>query len=478
MLVLGAALYAVTAITNLGIVAIDDYASLMRYFLPAQDHSISGIAHATGFRSPVPVVAHFALARLALALGFVHPLSQLRFNLLVLGLLAFGLMAWAGHRLFAGYEDADRRRHRTTFALLLGFYFLAPVVFTRPMIESLAAPWVLVAAAATAQYLREGERRWLVAGVVAVTIAATMRPQAGVVVLALPVVIAMRRRWADLAVFGAAALAGFMATGLIDLALVGGFHQSLRAYVRYNVSTSSTFGVAPWYRFILLFLGLSLPPVFLARYQGLDWRARYQPLLPVVLMFGLFVAAHSAVPHKEERFAIPALPLFLVLLTPLAVHLLTTPGQRWRVALFALLNGVGLVVVVNSPPQQNVLRLAAWLDQRPGLGTVVIAQPNILLPRAFVRHAVLWRTGPEAADSVLGRPMDCATVIVSLAESGFARRLAESPAHRQIARFTPGVLEAAVVWLNPRHNARRGPIVVFAVEGCSDREWKRGTTRG
>ena len=466
VLALGAALYAVTALTNQGIVAIDDYATVTRRFLPAQDHTVSGIISAAKFRSPLPVLEHFALARVALSLGQVHPLSQLRFDLLVLGLLAFGLMAWAGHTLFAGYAEPDRRQHRMVFALLLGFYFLAPVAFTRPMIESLAAPWVLVAAAAGSVYFREGGRGWLAAAVVAITIAAMMRPQTGVVFLALPMLIVMRRRWMDLLVLCVAAAVCFVAAGLVDLALVGGFHQSLRAYGQFNLLNSSSFGVEPWYLYLLLLLGLSLPPVFLARYRGLDWEGRYRPLCPALFMFGVFLLAHSVVPHKEERFAIPLLPLFLVLLTPLAVYMLAAAGQRWRVILFAVVNGIALVLLVSSPIQRTVLGVAEWLDHHTGIGFVVLAQNEVLMPWAFIAHPVARRVGLTESDLSGEVAADCSRVVVSLADSEAADRVRASGRFRPVARFSPGPLEAAVVWLNPRHNARRGPIVVFAPAGC------------
>ena len=468
LLGLGAALYAVTALTNQGIVAIDDYAFITRRFLPAQAHTVTSIVSAAGFRSPLPLVAHYGLARLALWLGLDHPLDQLRFNLFALGLLGFGLMALAGHTLFAGYEEPLRRRHRTVFALLLGFYFLAPVAFTRPMVESLAAPWVLASAAAGAVYFREGRPAWLALSVVSVAIAAMMRPQAGVVFLALPVLIALRRRWVDVAVLGATAAVCFVATGLVDLALVGGFHQSLRTYARFNVANSSSFGVGPWYMFVLLLAGLSLPPVFLARYRGLDWRARYRPLLPVLIMFGVFLVAHSVVPHKEERFVIPALPLFLVLLTPLAVRLLDAAGQRWRVALFAVVNGVALVLLVSSPIQRTVLGVAEWLDHHAGIKNVVLAQNEVLMPWAFIAHPVARRVGLNESDLTGEVPADCSMVVVSLAMSKATERVEASGRYRPVARFSPGPLEAAVVWLNPRHNARRGPIVVFSPVDCPE----------
>jgi hypothetical protein len=324
---------------------------------------------------------------------------------------------------------------------------------------------VLAGAAAAALYFRGKGLGWLVGSVGSVTVAAMMRPQAGVVFLALPLLVAMRRRWTDVAVLAAAVAGCFVASGLADVALGGGFHQSLRTYVRYNLAYSSTFGVTPWYTYLLLFLGLSLPPVFLARYGGLEWRARYQPLLPALLMFAVFLAAHSVVPHKEERFVIPALPLFLLLLTPLAVELLEARRQRWRVGLFAIANGLGLVLLVTTPPQRNVLGLAKWLDQRPGIDTVVMAQDNVLLPSAFIGHPLVRHKSTEV-DAAERNPTGCNAVIVSLVATGVAARLLESPRYREVARFTPGPLEAAVVWLNPRHNARRGPILVFAPAAC------------
>jgi hypothetical protein len=367
---------------------------------------------------------------------------------------------------FAGYPATERRRDRHVFALFLGFYFFTPFIFTRPMIESLAAPWVLLCAAAAVAYFRDGSGRWLVLAVAGASVAAMMRPQAGVVLVALPIVIAMRRRWRDFAILGVAATGCFIATGLIDQAIVGGFHQSLREYFRFNLANSSSFGVAPWYRYLPLLLGLTLPPVFLSRYRGLDVRASYGPLAPIWLMLGIFLVAHSAVPHKEERFLIPALPLVLALLTPLAVHLLHAPGQRWRVGLFAVLNGAGLVLLTTSPLQRNVLQFAQWLDDNPRITSVVLAQFDVLLPTAYIAHPIVRKRGAAPLDSALAAPENCAGIIASLAATEPAVRLAESGRYRAVARFNPGLLEALVVWVNPRHNKRRGPIIAYSPINC------------
>ena len=339
VLALGAALYAVTALTNQGIVAIDDYAFMTRRFLPAQGHTVAGIVAAEGFRSPVPLVVHYALARLALMLGLAHPLDQLRFNLLTLGLLGFGVMAAAGHTLFAGYEEAQRRRHRTVFALLLGFYFVAPVAFTRPMIESLAAPWVLASAAAAAVYFREGRRGWLVASVVAMAIAAMMRPQAGVVFLALPAVIALRRRWWDL-----------VPLAVVALGVVIGFPLLTALALQYITSARS-----------IVFIGLL--PLATALFGVIRGGERPKPAFWLFSMIGAAAVAGFALANSSSgSMAGDLLMVAAILVCGLGyaegAHLSRRLGG-WQVISWAL---------VLSLPLMLVLAILYWPSTFAGIG--------------------------------------------------------------------------------------------------------------
>ncbi len=122
----GLALYLFTALTNVGIVAIDDY-TIMAQVFPAQVHSVASIAGVVGINALVPPLVHLGIATLASWLGITHPLTQLRFDQAVVGVSGFLLSLRGGWLAFAGYADAERQRHRTVFAALLGFYFLAPL---------------------------------------------------------------------------------------------------------------------------------------------------------------------------------------------------------------------------------------------------------------------------------------------------------------------------------------------------------------
>jgi hypothetical protein len=454
----GFALFLVTAIGNVGIVASDDYWAILDRVLPGGVRTAQSVIDREDLRTPLPALIHLGLVTTAAKLGIDHPVNQVRFDQAVLAVITFWTVLWAGLAIFGLADGSDRNRHREIFAGLLGFYFASAFYLTRPMVETLTAPLLALGAAFACRYRAGRGATQLVWSVLAISAAAALRPQAGVAVLALPFVIGIGKRWKDLVAFAAAGLAGFVIAGLIDWLLSGAFHQSLRRYVAYNVAHSSEFGVSPPTTFPLLFAALTIPPVFFARYRGFGWRARYRPLLPAVAMFAVFVVAHSLVPHKEERFMVPILPLFLVLLVPVAAWLLEY-GARWRAALFVVVNVVLLVLVVANPPQRTLMSLAAYLDRSPSV-TELVYSKGLFLPAAFVTRPITSRL--MVPDLTLG----CDGRLAVLGLTDRAAAFAADPAWRRVAHFEPGPIERLVVRLNPKRNARRGPLDVYEPSGC------------
>jgi len=452
--VAGLCVYLITAIFNVGIVAIDDYFQVMARVVPAGAYTPTQVVAGTGVYNPIPVLMHLGVVRLASMLGILHPYNQLRFDQAFLALFSFLTMWYSGKSCFAPYAERERGRQQLIFTGLLGFYFAAPLFLTRPMVESLVAPFLLLGAALACRYWTSPARWSLVLATFVFAAGATLRPQAGIVALTLPMAVAFRRRWADLVVLGLAGAAAFVVTGLIDAAIRGGFHESLRTYLTFNLQHSSDFGVSPWYTYLLLLVGATLPPAFLAHYRGFPWLQRYEPLFPAVAVFGTFVAAHSLVPHKEERFMIPTLPLLLLLLTPLAAWLLEH-GPRWRVVYFTGLNLALLPLMVLNPPQKTGMSLARYLDAHADLRTVILADKAMFIPSVFITHPVAVQF------EVPTTPPPCGTAVAALALGTTGRQLVRTAGFVRAAQFAPGPLERLVVAINPRHNERRGPVDVY-----------------
>lgn len=459
----GALLYLLTAITNPGIIAADDYGDVISRVIPAQAHSVQEIGEKAGFRSPFTPLTHFAIVKAAHALGVDHPLTQFRIDLAVAGLFSFFVTLWAGCLAFGAYAEPDRSRHQIVFAGLLGFYFLAPLLLTRPMVESMSAPFLAASAALACRYQMTARRRWLVLSIVSLTIGAMHRPQIGVCALALVALVIWLRRWKDLAMLAAVGAACVIASGMLDYWLIGEWHATLRRYVALNLAPTAPGDRSSHFVFPLLFLGLSLPPAFFLRYRTLDWKARYEPLRPVLLFFVTVLVMHTLVRHKEERFMIPLLPLFLLLLTPLLAFLIAHRDRyRWRVAFLGVVNGVLLALAVTSAPQRATIELTRYVDANPAITTISRVGDFILVPTVFVSHPVTVRESKDLDDAAL----DCNGVVAVLALTKTGKALAGDPQLTRVAEFDPGPLERLLVAINPRHNARRGPVLVLRPSRC------------
>ena len=461
----GALLYLITAITNPGIIAADDYGDVISRILPAQAHSVQEIGEKAGFRSPFTPLVHLAIVKAALALGVTHPLMQFRIDLAVVGLFSFFVILWSGWVLFGAYAEPERSRYRVVFAALLGFYFLAALMLTRPMVEAMSAPFLAASVAMACRYQQTARRWWLVASIVSLSVGALHRPQIGVCALALVVLVLWLKRWTDLAVLAIVGGICIVASGMLDYALIGQWHATLRRYVAINSTYSANWDTSPWYVFTLLFVGLSLPPTFLLRYHGLDWQAQFGPLRAVLLYFAVFLLAHSVISHKEERFMIPVTPLFLMLLTPLLGYLIVHRAQhRWRLWYFAVLNGALLLLSVTSAPQRATIELARYVDAHPGIGTITRLGDFTQVPIVFISHPVVLRDTKVVDDESLA----CDGVVAVLALTKTGKEMAADSRFTVAATYQPGPLERGLVAINPRHNARRGPVLVLRPAACGN----------
>ncbi|MGH7524718.1 MAG: hypothetical protein ACREK8_10460 [Gemmatimonadales bacterium] len=453
-------MYIVTAWVNIGIVAMDDYGYGVAQVVPAQNQHNADIIANAGIRSPVPSLVLVSLSRLAWKAGVKDPVSQYRVVLLIVGIFAYCMLSYFARRHF---RLTGNSRLELIALFLIGFYWLAPYFFSRPLIESLSAPFLLASACLTCQYWIDGKCRDLVLAVLTLMIASMLRFQDGVCFLAILVTFVLRRQWRDIAVLALASAVAFLIPGLVDLALRGSFYASLVKYFTYNLHESSTYGVTPFYSFVTLFLAISIPPVFWLRYRGMRWREQYHPILPTVLFFVVFVASHSAVPHKEDRFMVPILPVFLICLTPLAGYVVM--HSRVRTAFFLVFNAFLLMITSFTVEQQNTIGMVRYLGKRPDISRLVgIDETLVLYPTAYALRTPPKRT--MSAVAFLADPPDECNTLIAVRRSMTTQLPVLAARFHQVAEFKPGLLEQLIIRINPRHNARRTPIELFEPAAC------------
>jgi len=452
----GLLLTLITAATNIGFIALDDYVYNVSVVVPAQNFSVHSIIPLVDFRSPVPSLVLHSIAQVAFQLGMSQPTLQFRFVLMILGLFSFSTVFFTTMAITSG-------RTRQVAAWLLATFFLMPLLLSRPMYESLTIPYLFLSLYFACRYDQKGAMTHLVAAVFFVAVASMFRFQVGLCGIALFALVLWKRHLSHVIVLVTSGSVFFLLAGLPDWILKGEWHASLKGYVAFNLAHSSTFGVTPFYTYFLLFLGLSLPLVLFSRFRGLPWKIEYRPLLPALAYFAFFFVVHSAVPHKEERFMIPMVPLFVVLVAPLVSYLWE---ERWRRYLGLALNFLLLPVICLSEPQRNVISFVKYLDEHPELQTIISVDDTLVLfPEAFLRKVPKIVLAPSLDLSPFLRGADCETGVI-VRRDIVARTGMALGKWKKISDFEPALFEGWFVKLNPKHNARRGPLELYRAAHC------------
>ena len=446
------ALYLLVAIFNHGFIAVDDYSSNIEVIVPARNHTFQGIIHESDFRPAFVNVLLASITKSAELMGVVHPKNQLIVLRVLIGLLALLLFWLSMQKVF------DKDQDRSIGMFMITCYFLSPLIFTRPLIEGLSAPWLLLSAAFGVQLIQDGRSRTLALSITALAIAAMIRYQSGICILGLIGVVLLQKRL-DLTL----ELLGFslLAFGIIgggDWIMKGQFHASLISYINYNRIHSMDYGVTPFYSYFGLFLLLSLFPLWLGRYRNFSWFHQYENLTPLFYYFLVFLGVHSFVGHKEERFMIPILPIFLCLFVPLMSYWIRCRARK-RLILLASLNFILLLASSYHMPQQNVIGVAKYVDEHSRIRRLIgFSDTLAVYPRVMVNRPV-----EEFRIDNLNRKFECDSVIAL--RKGMVE-VPESVNLEKIAEYSPGLPERILVKLNPLRNARRGGIELWRPRNC------------
>ncbi len=98
--------------------------------------------------------------------------------------------------------------------------------------------------------------------------------------------------------------------GGIDMFIWHRPFAEMTEYVRYNLANSTTYFNQPWYNYLLVLLGVFIPPFSIVVLFG--FFKRVNPLLLWLPAFS-FLFFHSLFPNKQERFILTIVPLIFIL---------------------------------------------------------------------------------------------------------------------------------------------------------------------
>ncbi len=195
------------------------------------------------------------------------------------------------------------------FALFWPFPFFG----VRNMVEIVCIPPILIGFYLLLQTdkLRKININDIVAGVM-MALSVAIRYQTGLFALGIGLVLMQKRKWSKLFLFSAGFVFTIMITsGFVDYIAWGTPFFTIKNYVIFNVEHRFNYITLPWYNYILLIIGIFIPPTsffFIVGYFRM-WKTHTLLFLPTLI----FIAFHSYFPNKQERFILPAIPLLIIL---------------------------------------------------------------------------------------------------------------------------------------------------------------------
>ncbi|HET6347019.1 MAG TPA: hypothetical protein VFH51_18935, partial [Myxococcota bacterium] len=483
-LVAGALVRLLCACIGVGFHARDDYFHVLEPALhwlrdPTFDWQHSDVSGA-GYRSHLlPRLVWLALTALT-GLGVTEPETQLRGLYALCGL--YSLLTLPGMARLAG--DAFGARAGVLAAWLGALFFAMPYAGTHLLIEAMAMP-PLVWGLALVPSRAWGQR---VAAGMLLGLACWWRLQVASAVVGLGALLLWRlrepsRRAETLSTGAALALGGvacFLVQGGFDAWTTGFFFGPLLENLRINLNPDPGLSRSGPLAFLGLWLALTVPPTTLWLAPGL-WRAARQAP-HVAWPFAAFVAIHLAVPHKEDRFMLPVLPLFLVG-GAAAVGWLEAgevAGPPWlrrtwprARAYAATVLAVALALVVTNQSQANNRDVMRSLRADAGVRGIVSVGPELQayflgrpeVPTWEAKHvdeawlrAVLdeARARGVVPNRVVAFARDRDAVEIALALEGFT---CDPP------QPVPGWwLDRLIYATNPRRNLRRSALLLYRCE--------------
>ena len=260
-------------------------------------------------RSAVYNLFLLGLMKITSAFGVEHLDTHMYFNRFVHALLSL-LPVIFGYRYL---KEETNERTAAVGGVLLAAHFLMPYLAVRNLVEMVAADFLFPCLYfATTGMKRESDGDAVLAGVLG-GIAFMIRMQVIMALVLVPIAMVIRRRvWRQATTFTITLAGMIVLQGLIDTQTHGKFLGSFTNYIVGNLGAPPTIP-GPWYNYILLILGVMVPPFSLLFVGSVfQWRVIRNHIVLWLPMMA-FLIGHSVIVNKQERFILPIVPALLLL---------------------------------------------------------------------------------------------------------------------------------------------------------------------
>lgn len=472
-LIVGAIARICSAIFVYGPQALDDY---KHGVWPAYQFFAGIPLDIPDYRSHLLVWFLSFFVEIASMFGATSALAQVRAMYLGLGFTS--LLGIYGTYLYV------RSFQQKTFAALAVYmaalFPLMPFVGTRAFGEAVAMSLVAFGIGAMEGNRREGKNSsvsWLV-GFMALALATSFRYHAGLIFLTYGLILLIKKEWRAVIAGFVAGIATLAGQALIDILSGKEAFATLLIYLGENEGGGAKYGVSPWYNPWLFVLGITLAPFSFVFYRSLKnlWREHW----PVIVPFLVFVAAHSLVAHKEERFLYPILGLEIWLIAYLwGENAANEWARKIYAPVFLFITALALPIVCFLNTQEGEIEPPAFVQSR--YGEVVYLDHQSLFGKS--RFQFYFLRPPSELKEIPREELNAHSIDDALASNSKFKAAvlltSEPEARAQIyalegiktgegqcgqVREAGSLIDKLLYSMNPKHNQRRRPTWYLVCE--------------
>jgi hypothetical protein len=252
---------------------------------------------------------HFIILYFLKWIGMTEPQSKMYVIRFLHALLSLVIVV-------LGYRITEKLSNRNTarfVGLMLASYWFIPFLSVRNLVEFVSIPFLVISCWLIIK--NEGKKKlfkaFFLAGIFC-GMAMCVRFQSVIFVGGIGIALLLQKKWREVLFLSVGTILFFgLFQGINDYLVWGRPFAEFLEYVNYNIENSHTYLENTWYSYIVLILGILLPPLSLFLFFGF-LRTSKKHLILFLPTF-LFLLFHSWFPNKQERFILTIVPFIIIL---------------------------------------------------------------------------------------------------------------------------------------------------------------------
>ncbi|MCK4662143.1 MAG: glycosyltransferase family 39 protein [Bacteroidales bacterium] len=214
-----------------------------------------------------------------------------------------------------GYKIAyklSNQKSARQIGLLLAVLWFMPFFSVRNLVEFVCIPlimwglWLIFNSDTKKSIILQ----YFISGLI-MGLAFSVRFQIALFIGGVGLAILIQKKWKESIIFGFGVIISiFSIQGIIDYIIWDRPFTEFFEYVRYNIENKYSYGTNNWSMYILVILGLLIPPLSIFWTFGFFrvWKKHLLLFLPTFI----FILFHTYFPNKQERFILPIITIFLI----------------------------------------------------------------------------------------------------------------------------------------------------------------------